>query len=161
VKVVDDCEVPDAGCASLAVDQTREAAFALRTGDGAFVMQREGAAAAEGAAKGPRFVVELPSLEIDSVCGCRMRARETIWGELSQEPPPTGCVALDAGSCLSRGEVDAGSAQDFLGGAGGQALDPNLFYTAVRGRIVDELEPVDETCACGTCRVEYEFHGRR
>lgn len=162
-KVADDCERPDAGCAAQVVDDGRAAAYALKDEGGGFYLQREGAPPVEGRASGPRFAATLPALVVDSTCDCPMRVTESIRGELSTEPVGLDCPddAPDAGTCFPHRAGDAGSDDAFLAGAGGEPLDPERYYSSVRGRIVDVLEPVDGGCSCGPCRIEYEFHGRR
>jgi hypothetical protein len=175
-RLADTCRTrgADAGCRTLAVDDSQAPNLGVQLDAGTFLWTREALPALEGRQQGPRFEVVSLSPNGSVVCGCDVR--ETIRGELLREALPAAACAVAPGDPDSCGpsDPDAGApfsrlfdggppGEDWLGGAT-EPLDPAVAFPGLRAWVVDEVTPSAEApdggCACVPCRVEYEAEGR-
>lgn len=158
----------EGGCLSVAADDSRRGTLATRLGTGEFFWARPGLPPVRGQQQGTRFQVVGDWVELPDVCGCRARVRETVRAELLLRVPADQPACVDttdpeAPACEGPAPHEDGWDAQWLERAGDVPADPAQRFEAVRGRIVNELEPVpgEQNCSCLPCRIEYELTGRQ
>ncbi len=165
VRVSDSCHAPGAGCTTLPADNFRSLALSTRE-DGTLVVPRAPLAPAFGQQRGTRFQFSADAVPVDSVCGCAAQVQEQLHAQFLPETVNTVCQDLDGGSASCRDlPDDGGSTDDWFAGLDA-GFDLDAQFPTFKGRLVDSVQiaPGERmadggTCACQTCRVEYDLTG--